>query len=96
MEKTTQNRSTQSSEPLDIRSKGSLEVRIHAAGEDLLNGFVRVLSQIPGGDSGPQQLAKELGVDKVLASRILKAMRAPDPMSVIHRVPGPEPMRRLL
>jgi len=96
VEKTTQNRNDQSSEPLDIRSKGSLEVRIHAAGEDLLNGFVRVLSQIPGGDSGPQQLAKELGVDKVLASRILKAMRAPDPMSVIHRVPGPEPMRRLL
>ena len=96
MEKTTQNRSTQSSETLDIRSKGSLEVRIHTAGEDLLKGFVRVLDQIPGGDSGPQQLAKELGVDKVLASRILKAMRAPDPMSVIHRVPGPEPMRRLL
>lgn len=75
---------------------GSLEVRIHAAGEELLAGFERVLSQIPGGDSGPQRLAKELGIDKVLASRILKAMRAPDPMSVVHRVPGPEPMRRLL
>jgi len=75
---------------------GTLEVRINAAGQDLLNGLVRVLSQIPGGDSGPQQLAKELGIDKVLASRILKAVRAPDPMSVVHRVPGPEPMRRLL
>lgn len=75
---------------------GSLEVRINKAGEDLLNGFVRVLEQIPGGDSGPQRLAKELGVDKVLASRILKAVRAPDSMSVVHRVPGPEPMRRLL
>ena len=75
---------------------GSLEVRIHAAGKDLLDGFVRVLEQVPGGDSGPQRLAKELGVDKVLASRILKAVRAPDSMSVVHRVPGPEPMRRLL
>jgi len=75
---------------------GTLEVRINAAGEDLLAGFVRVLDQLPSGDSGPQRLAKELGVDKVLASRILKAVRAPDPMSVIHRVPGPEPMRRLL
>ena len=75
---------------------GSLEVRINAAGEDLLNGFVRVLEQVPGGDSGPQRLAQKLGVDKVLASRILKAVRAPDPMSVIHRVPGPEPMRRLI
>jgi len=77
-------------------SMGSLEVRINAAGEDLLAGFVRVLEQIPGGDSGPQRLAKELGVDKVLTSRILKALRASDPMSVVHRVPGPEPMRRLL
>lgn len=75
---------------------GTLEVRINQAGEDLLNGFIRVIEQIPGGDSGPQRLAKELGVDKVLASRILKAIRAPDPMSVVHRVPGPEPMRRLL
>jgi transcription initiation factor IIE alpha subunit len=57
---------------------GSLEIRINAAGEDLLAGFVRVLDQIPGGDSGPQRLAKELGVDKVLTSRILKALRASD------------------
>jgi hypothetical protein len=75
---------------------GTLEVRINAAGEDLLKGLTTVLGQIPATDAGPQQLAKELGIDKVLASRILKALRAPDPMSVVHRVPGPEPMRRLL
>ncbi len=69
---------------------------INAAGKDLLEGLVRVLGQIPGGDAGPQQLARQLGIDKVLASRILKAVRAPDPMSVVHRVPGPEPMRRVL
>jgi len=77
-------------------SMGELEVKIYAAGEDLLDGFVKVLGQVPDGDSGPQRLAQKLGVDKVLASRILKALRAPDPMSVIHRVPGPEPMRRLI
>ncbi len=75
---------------------GGLETRINAAGEDLLSGFACVLGQIPGGDAGPQRLAQELGIDKVLASRILKAVRAPDAMSVVHRVPGPEPMRRLL
>ncbi len=75
---------------------GTLEVRINAAGEELLKGLTTVLGQIPATDAGPQQLAKELGIDKVLASRILKALRAPDPMSVVHRVPGPEPMRRLL
>jgi len=75
---------------------GSLEIMINAAGKDLLEGLVRVLGQIPGGDAGPQQLTRPLGIDKVLASRILKAVRAPDPMSVVHRVPGPEPMRRVL
>lgn len=78
------------------QTMGDLEVRINTAGEDLLQGFVRVLGQIPGGDAGPQRLAKELGIDKVLASRMLKAVRAPDPMSVVHRVPGPEPMRRVI
>ncbi len=78
------------------QTMGTLEVRINSAGEDLLQGLTKVLSQIPDTDAGPQQLAKALGIDKVLASRILKALRAPDPMSVVHRVPGPEPMRRLL
>ncbi|MCA9304835.1 MAG: hypothetical protein KC996_11995 [Phycisphaerales bacterium] len=73
-----------------------LEGRISATGQQLRDGLNRVIDQVPGGDSGPQRLAKELGIDKVLASRILKALRATDPMSVIHRVPGPEPMRRLL
>lgn len=77
-------------------SMDGLERRINDAGEALLTGFVRVLDQIPGGDSGPQRLAKELGIDKVLASRMLKAVRAPDAMSVVHRVPGPEPMRRVI
>ncbi len=73
-----------------------LERRINQAGEALLNTFVRVIDQIPGGDAGPQRLAKDLGIDKVLASRMLKAIRSPDAMSVVHRVPGPEPMRRVL
>lgn len=77
-------------------SISGLERRINEAGEALLNSFVRVIDQIPGGDAGPQRLSKELGIDKVLASRMLKAVRAPDPMSVVHRVPGPEPMRRVI
>lgn len=73
-----------------------LEGRISTTGQQLQERLGRIIEQIPGGDAGPQRFAKELGIDKVLASRILKAFRATDPMSVIHRVPGPEPMRRLL
>jgi hypothetical protein len=75
---------------------GGLESRINEAGEALLTTLGRVIDQLPGGDSGPQRLAKDLGIDKVLASRMLKAVRAPDAMSVVHRVPGPEPMRRVI
>ena len=77
-------------------SLSGLETRINQAGEALLQSFVRVIDQVPGGDAGPQRLAKELGIDKVLASRMLKAIRSPDAMSVVHRVPGPEPMRRVI
>ncbi len=82
-------------EPKDMGLSG-LEQRINDAGEALLQSFVRVIDQVPGGDSGPQRLAKELGIDKVLASRMLKAIRSPDAMSMVHRVPGPEPMRRVI
>lgn len=73
-----------------------LEVRISRAGDALLKGLGRVLEQVPGAEAGPQRLAGELGVDKVLASRLLKAVRSPDPMSAVHRAPGPEPLRRVL
>lgn len=74
----------------------SIEVRITQAGDALLKGLGRVLERVPGSDAGPQKLAGQLGVDKVLASRLLKAMRSSDPMSVVHRTPGPEPLRRVL
>ena len=47
-------------------SLSGLETRINQAGEALLQSFVRVIDQVPGGDAGPQRLAKELGIDKVL------------------------------
>ncbi|MCC5822875.1 MAG: hypothetical protein LAT64_04880 [Phycisphaerales bacterium] len=74
----------------------SIEVRITQAGDALLQGLTRVLERVPGSDAGPQKLAGQLGVDKVLASRLLKALRSSDPMSVVHRTPGPEPLRRVL
>ncbi|MBS0187403.1 MAG: hypothetical protein JSS51_04995 [Planctomycetes bacterium] len=73
-----------------------LDVRIMRAGDELMTGLTGVLRYIPGNDAGPQRLATELGVDTVLASRLLKAVRSPDSMSLIHRAPGPEPLRRVL
>lgn len=77
-------------------SDGSLETEITRTGADLFRGLSRVLESIPSAPRGPLNLARSVGVDKVLASRILKAVRSPDPMSVVYLMPGPDPLRRLL
>ncbi len=75
-----------------------LEVVIARTGDGLHTSLSGVLDSLPGPASapGPQALATRLGIDKVLASRLLKALRATDPLSVVNRAPGPEPLRRVL
>ena len=76
---------------------GPLDVVIARTGDELLATLSRVLGQVPGtANAGPQALATRLGIDKVLASRLLKALRAGDPLAVVNRAPGPEPLRRVL
>lgn len=74
-----------------------IAARIAGLGQDLLAGFGAVLDDLPDADRGPQALATALGLDKVLCSRLLKAIRKTrDPLAVAHRIPGPEPLRRFL
>ncbi len=71
-------------------------MRVVRTGDDLLASLTRVLGQLKGIGAGPQRLATELGVDKALASRLLKALRSPDGMTAMHRAPGPDLIRRVL
>lgn len=73
-----------------------LEARLVRTGEDLLSSLNRVVNHLSGPEAGPQRLAKELGLDKVLTSRLLKALRSPDGMTAMHRAPGPDLIRRVL
>jgi hypothetical protein len=50
---------------------------------------------VPGNPQGPVSLARAIGVDKVLASRVLRAATNQDPVAVLQMMPGPEPLRRL-
>lgn len=77
-------------------SHAALDVRIARVGDELLASLSAALSGAGARREGPQALAARLGVDKVLASRVLKAMRSADPMSAVHRAPGPEPLRRVV
>ncbi|MCW5768065.1 MAG: hypothetical protein KIT19_05235 [Phycisphaeraceae bacterium] len=74
----------------------ALEARITLVGKNILTSIGRVIESVPRGKPGPQALADQLGLDKVLASRVLKATRSRDPITATHRMPGPEPLRRLV
>ncbi len=82
--------------PTPVQRPERPEVRIANVGEDLLRGLGALLSSVNSSSSGPQQLAKDLGVDKVLASRVLKMIRSQDPLAAAHLAPGPEPLRRIV
>lgn len=65
-------------------------------GEDLCTSFSDLLAAMPEAATGPILLARRTGIDKVLASRILKAAQARDALSSLHAMPGPAPLRRAL
>lgn len=83
--------------PSTIETSGErIEKRIAGVGQGLGASLAGIIDAIPGGPHGPVQLARTLGIDKVLASRILKTIRNNDPIAVLHLAPGPDPLRRFL
>jgi len=73
-----------------------LKQKLVRAGASLYTTLKLLLDQIPEGTQGPQRLGVALGLDKVLAHRILKALREDRPLSVLHHAPGPDPLRRFV
>lgn len=74
----------------------AIESRFASIGRDLGTSVGALINSIPASNAGPVELARALGVDKVLTSRVLKATRNRDPIAVLHLIPGPEPLRRLI
>lgn len=74
------------------RAMGELIEGVGALGGGPVGG---VGERTGGGTVGPTALAGALGIDKVLASRLLKALRERDAASSLHAMPGPEPLRRV-
>lgn len=74
----------------------NVEERISRVGRDLSQSFRGVLGALPGAPHRPQWLARQLGVNTILTSRLLRATVQEDPLAVAHLMPGPEPLRRLL
>lgn len=72
------------------------EQRLAAVGAGLAERIRQVLRAVPESPRGPAEVARKLGIDKVLASRAIKATQQRDPIAVLHLAPGPAPLRRLL
>ncbi|MBI5863028.1 MAG: hypothetical protein HZB38_00675 [Planctomycetes bacterium] len=79
-----------------IQYPDTLETRAARVGQQLASSFSGLLDAIAPGHGGPVTVARLLGVDKVLASRLLKAARNRDPVAVLQLMPGPDPLRRVL
>ncbi|WP_428937472.1 hypothetical protein [Fontivita pretiosa] len=75
-------------------AQAKLEARISQIGGQLARRVSRVVAAIPGSPAGPVRLARAVGIDKVLASRLLRAAAGKDPVAVLKMMPGPEPLRR--
>lgn len=82
--------------PSADRVNADIEVKILSTGSALMLSLGAVLGAMPEPPQGPQELAKRISVDKVLASRLLRAVHSSDEMSALHRFPGPAPLRRVL
>lgn len=77
-------------------SAGDAGESLARLGDDLSSSLSDVLASLPEASTGPILLSRRTGIDKVLASRILRAAQARDPLSALHAMPGPAPLRRAL
>ncbi len=82
--------------PVQAAAVSPLESDIIAVGERMLGAIRAIVHAVEVPAAGPVALAHALKVDKVLASRVLKATRAEDPIASLYAMPGPEPLRTLV
>ncbi|MEM9382814.1 MAG: hypothetical protein AAGB93_22870 [Planctomycetota bacterium] len=80
----------------EVESNFDLEASVRGLAARLGPSLGGVVEALGGPEQGPQRLADAVGLDKVLFSRLLKALRTDDPVASVHHLPGPEPLRRLL
>jgi len=83
-------------DPVSLLSGPALEAEIVSIGSSLVSTLQAVVQTVRTTGSGPIALASALGLDKVLASRVLKALRAGDAIASMFFMPGPDPLRTMV
>ena len=79
-----------------MQTAKTLRKTLTDTGIELKSSLMAVLAGIPEGAQGPQRLGTALGLDKVFAHRLLKALRDDDPLAALQHAPGPDPLRHFL
>ena len=74
----------------------SIATAVEQVGRSLGEAFRATLEGIPGGPFRPQEWARHLGIKKDLSHRVVRASASHDPISVVHLMPGPAPLREFL
>ena len=70
-------------------SRGDLRLRIEAIGRELRRAISSVLEAVAGPRPRPTRVARAIGLDKSLASRLVRSVRATSDMDLMHFVPSP-------
>jgi hypothetical protein len=69
--------------------------RIEAVGGELRPAITTVLESVAGPRPRPMRLSRAIGLDKSLASRLVRAVRATTNLDLMHLVPSPPGLRIL-
>ncbi len=70
--------------------------RLQAVAEELREELLPIVSAAAGPAGRPSTLVRELGIDKSLASRLTRALRADDPLEFMYLLPAPTGLRIFL
>lgn len=80
----------------DRRVPQAVESQLVAVGGDLADRLRNLVEAIPGGPYRPQELAREMSLNKDLVNRLFRAINANDPLNSLSVVPGPGPLRQFV
>jgi hypothetical protein len=75
--------------PAGELSRGDLRLRIELTGRELRRTINSVLEAVAGPRPRPTRVARAIGLDKSLASRLVRSVRATSDMDLMHFVPSP-------
>jgi len=69
--------------------RGELRLRIEVTGRELRRAITSVLEAVAGPRPRPTRVARTIGLDKSLASRLVRSVRATSDVDLMHFVPSP-------